>query len=193
MNSLKHSFTYSFAAIIISIALSMTLFYLSYYESALNYLSYVAFIAFLVIGLKAYRDKVKGGIMTYGQAMGYGTWVALVYSVFIAIWTYIFFQYIAHDEIQQLQAVKMDESMQMMREKYHMSESDIERSMKMAKMFSSPGVITVFALVINMFLLTVVNLIVAAVMKKDPPENFDNTQPNPFANSDTSATNPYTN
>jgi hypothetical protein len=187
MSSFKHSLTYSFASIILAIALSMVLFSLAMYESMLNYLSYAGFITFSVLGLKAYRDKIKGGQLTYGQAMGYTSYMAFVYSVVMAIWTYVFFQYIAYDEIMQLQAEKFAESMQMMREKYHMSEADIERSMKMAKMFSSPGVITVFALVVNMFLLTIANLIVSAIMKKDPPANFGNTQ-EPF-----SANNPYTN
>lgn len=187
MNPLKHSFTYSFAAIIVAVAISLGLLFLGMLDSLLNYLSYVVFLGFLFFGLKTYRDKVKGGVITYGQAMGYGSYMALVYSIFMAIWAFVFFKYVAHDEMEQLQNMKMAESVTMMREKYKMSEAQIEQSMKMAKTFSSPGVITVFALVINMFLLTVINLIVAAIMKKDPPVNFENP------NNTFSENNPYTN
>lgn len=187
MNSLKHSFTYSFAAIIVAVALSLGLFFLGMYESLLNYLSYLVFIAFVVLGIKTYTDKVKGGTLTFGQAMGYGTYMALVYSIFMALWTFVFFKYIAHDEMEQLQNMKMAESLTMMREQYKMSETQIEQSLKWAKTFSSPGVITVFALIINMVLLTIINLIVAAIMKKDPPVNFENPN-NTFIEN-----NPYTN
>jgi hypothetical protein len=171
MNSFKHSFTYSAATVIIAVALSMTLFAFSMYESLLNYISYIAYIVLLVIGLKAWRDKEKGGILTYGQAMGYGTLMALVFSVALAIWTFIFMQYIAHDEMQEVQAQKMAETAITLRDKYKMSESEIERSMNMSKSFTTPGVITAFALFGNMFILTIVNLIVAAIMKKDPQQN----------------------
>lgn len=186
MNSLKHSFTYSFAAIIVAIALSLLFFFLEMYETPLNYISYVGYIAFLVFGLKAYRDKVQNGIMSYGQAMGYATWMTLVYSLVIALWTYVFIQYIAFDEMQQLQNVKMAETVTKMREEYKLSEAEIERSLKMAESFSTPGVICVIAFIGNMFILTIVNLIVAAVMMKKDPMQFQNPGNN-------LVNNPYTN
>ena len=88
--------------------------------------------------------------------------------------------------MQQLQNIKMAETVKQLREVYKMSEADIERSLKMAEPFSAPGVICGLIFIGSMFILTIVNLIVAAVMKKDPPMEFENPGNN-FPN------NPYTN
>jgi chromate transport protein ChrA len=180
MDKLKSAFPYGLGAVLVAIIISMSLHLAGMQESLLNYLSYAAYIGLTIYGLKTWREKENGGFISYGMAMGYSTWIALVFSFFIAIWTFVFFVYIAHDEMVRLQAEKMAQQAILMKTKYHMSDEDVEKSMNFAKKFMSPGFITAMALLGNMFILTIVNLIISAFMKKDN-DSFDVPQPNPGA------------
>jgi hypothetical protein len=168
---------YAFAACIISIAVSLGCYYAGLFQSWLNYLSYVAFIVMMVMAVNAWKNTNYNGFITYGKALGHATYGALVFSVFMSVWAFIFFEYIAHDEILKLQAVEMGKQAVIMKEKYGMSDDQIKQSLDMAKKFTTGGAIALFALIGNMFLLTIINLILAAILKKDDPslDTFDST------------------
>lgn len=172
MNKQKHALMYSMAAIFTVIAFSLGIYLADIKNTAVNYFSYVIYIGFLVFALKAWRDKENNGMLTYGQAMGYSSLVALFYSVVMAIWTYIFMSYIAPG-LMESEMMKQEALM----EAKGMPPQQIEMAMKYARMFSKPPIIATIALFGGMFFLTVINLIVAAVMKKDPPPmGFENPQ-----------------
>ena len=182
MNIHKHALTYSMAAVFTVIAYSLGIYLAGVTNTAFNYLSYVFFIAILVFAVKNWRDKEKGGFLTYGQAMGYETWFAVYYSISMAIWTYVFMAYIAPG-LMDSEMLKQE----MLMEQRGMPPEQVEMAMKYARMFSTPPVIACIALFGGMFFLTIINLIVAAVVKKDLPMNFEN----PDNTSNTN--NPYTN
>lgn len=167
---------YSMAAVFTVIAFSLGIYLAGITNSAVNYLSYVFYIGILVYAVKTWRDKENNGIRTFGQTMGYSTFFALWYSIAMAIWTYIFMAYIApglmETEMMKQQAIMEGKGM---------APEQVEMAMKYARMFSKPPIVAAFALFGGMLMLTIVNLIVSAIMKKDPPVNFDNPNPNTSA------------
>ncbi|CAN5355744.1 hypothetical protein BH09BAC5_BH09BAC5_12720 [soil metagenome] len=169
MNISKHALTYSMAAVFTVIAFSLGIYLAGVMNSAWNYLSYLFFIGILVYAVKTWRDKELTGIMTYGQAMKYATLFALFYSIAMAIWTYIFMSYIAPG-LMESEMMKQETLM----EAKGLPAEQVEMAMKYARMFSKPPVLAVMSLVGGMFFLTIINLIVAAIMKKDAPVNNDN-------------------
>lgn len=180
MNKLStHSLVYGLGAALIVIVYSLLIYLGGLTEhSWLNNVSYLFYIAIAVVGIKNWRDKVKGGTLTYGQALGYLTTTALFYSLAMAVWTFVFFSYIAPDLMEQ-QLMKQEAQM----EAKGMAPEMIEMSMKYARMFTQPAVMVVFVLLIGMLILTVINLIIAAIMKKDPPPFGGNfVDPNGFPN-----------
>ncbi|MDQ3109619.1 MAG: DUF4199 domain-containing protein [Bacteroidota bacterium] len=180
MNSFKHSLPYAAGAALISIAFGVVLFVLSMLESPVGFLSIGGFILMTVLGLKSWREKIMGGVISYGQSFGYLTLLTLSYTVIITIWTFVFGQYIAYDEFKELEALKVAEVTNDLRTKYKMSEGDIEKAMSFSKMLSGPGFKLVLTFLGSMFVLSIINLITAAFMKKDAPENFE-TSPNTAA------------
>lgn len=171
MNIHKHAITYAAGMAICAIALGLLLHMAGLIMSPWNYLSYLFYIVILVFAQKNWREKAREGYLTYGQAFGYSTWVAVFYSIIIAAWTFVFFQYIAHDEIVRYQADEMARRMAEAKEKYHLSDEMIEKQMEFAKRFMSPAFVVIGALFMNMIGLTITNLIVSAFTKKDRPAN----------------------
>jgi hypothetical protein len=168
MNKHKHALMYSMAAAITVIAFSLSIYLAGVTNSAWNYVSYIFFIGILVFAIKNWRDKENGGILSYGKTMGYSTWFALYYSIVMAVWTYIFMCYIAPG-LMESEMMKQ----QALMEAKGMPAEQIELGMKYARMFSKPPIVACLSLVIGMFMLSIINLIVAAFMKKDPEINFD--------------------
>ncbi len=162
MNIHKHSATYGAAIAIAVIAFSLGVYLAGIKEPWLNYLGYLIYIAFLVFALKTWRDKEKGGLLTYGQAMGYSTLVSLYYSIVMAIWMYVFFAYVAPDYMES-EFLRQE----MVMEAEGMPPEQIELAMKYARKFSAPPLIATFAFLGSMFFTAIINLIVSAVMKKD--------------------------
>jgi hypothetical protein len=183
MNIHKHALMYSMAAVFTVIAFSLGIYLAGITNTALNYVSYAFYIGILVFAIKAWRDKEKNGFLTYGQAMGYSSLIALYYSIVMAIWTYVFMMYIAPG-LMESEMIKQEAIM----EAKGMPPEQVEMAMKYARMFATPPVLACFAFFGGMIFLTVINLVVAAIMKKDPPPMGFGTPQEPF-----SANNPYTN
>lgn len=139
------------------------LVYLAELPEALNYLSYVVAITIFCIGVKKWREQ-SGGYLTFGQTYMHLVFQTIVYAVIITIWTLLFMQYIAPGMMEDRlleQQVKMEEQ--------GIPQEQIDMAMSMARKFTSPGIMAVFAFFGNLIMFGLINLIVAAIMKKDPP------------------------
>src|ERR1700749_1598059 len=133
MNIQKHAITYALATGIVVIAFSLSIYLAGFRNSALNYISYVFYIGLLIVAIKNWRDKERGGILSYGKTMGYSTLFALYYCILIAIWTYVFMTYIAPG-LMESEMMKQQAAM----EAKGMSQEQVEMAMKWAKNCSSP-------------------------------------------------------
>lgn len=139
------------------------LVYLTGIHEAVNNLSMVIAITVFCIGLKKWREE-SGGYLTYGQAYGHLMLQTLVYAVIITIWTAVFVNVIAPGFFED-QLLKTEAEL----EKEGLSQAQIEMAMSWTRKIMSPTVMTIGALFGNIILYGLINLIVAAIMKKDPP------------------------
>lgn len=58
----------------------------------LGYTSMIIANIFLVVGVKNYRDKYNGGVITFGKALGVGLLIALIGStIYVLAWLIYFF------------------------------------------------------------------------------------------------------
>lgn len=144
------------------IGLSLIIYMLELHE-AMNYLSYVIAIALLCIGVKKWREQ-EGGYLTFGGTYRHLILQSLVYSVIMCVWTYLFVAYIAPGLFES-QLAKIE--MQM--EEQGQPQEAIDLAMEWTRMFMTPGVMAVLALFGGMLMYSLINLIIAAIMKKDPP------------------------
>lgn len=173
----SHAAAFGLAGSMAVIILALGLYLADMKNSSLNYLSYPIIITIACIGVKKWREQ-SGGFLTFGQTYMHLFLQTIVYSVVITIWTVVFMMYIAPGLMEDqllIQQAKMEED--------GMPQEQIDMAMHYARKFSSPGVLAVFALVGNIVVMGVFNLIIAAIMKKDPPPaQFFPPSNGPFSN-----------
>ena len=165
-----HATAFGLASAIATIILALGLYLADLRNSALNYLSYPILITIMVIGVRKWREQ-NGGFLGFGPTYMHLFLQTLAFSVIITVWTMVFMSVIAPglmEEEMLKQQVKMEEE--------GMSQAQIEMAMSYARKFSSPGVIAVFALIGNIIFMGLINLIVAAIVKKDPPPMVANPE-----------------
>ena len=129
-------------------------------ENSIQYLGFIVFIAFVVMAIKSYAET--NGHMSYGQGLGAGVLTSLFAGVIVAIYSYLFMTLIAPEF--------MDGAMDAVRDQWEaqgMSDEQIEQSEGLAKMFMSPGILTISALIMYTVLGLIISLIASAVLKRD--------------------------
>ncbi len=127
-----------------------------------QYIGYLILILFIIIGIKSYRDNDLGGHISYGKALGTGTLIAICGGIISAVFTIIFFTYIAPDMAQKI----MDAAQQQMADK-GMSEEQIQMAMTYTAKFMSPGWLFLFSLLGSALMGLIFSLFISIFMKKE--------------------------
>jgi hypothetical protein len=166
---MKHVMTYG-AIIGLALVVYSVLLYITglTFNKSLGLIQYVVLFAGIYLGTKAYRDKVLGGFITYGKALGLGVLI----SVFVGIIT-VFFNFIM---LRFVDPGLIDKYMAIMEETYQNSrfipagqvDAILEKSREaMTAVWALPVGVLSFS-----FIGFIISLITSAFVKKDP---------NPFA------------
>lgn len=124
----------------------------------MNLVNWGIMIAFMVMAVKKHRDEDLGGFVTFGRAFGVAFLVTLVISVITAVWVYIYFGFVDPD----MAAAIMENSL---------AQQGIEDDamIDQMKFWFSPVAMAIYGLLGSLFFGAILSLIVAAVMKKNPP------------------------
>jgi len=142
---------------IISIILSITLYVLNLMENTVaGFIPLIFLIVVMILGILNYRNKINGGFITYGKSLGTGVLIGLISSVIMAIYTFIFYQYIDPDMINYLLS-KTEEKM--LEQNPNLSDEQIEMAMKYTKKMMSP-----IWMAINTFIWTTLVALVASIL-----------------------------
>jgi len=170
--ALKYGLILAFTQIIISIV-----FYLISPDSAAKgfsglggiqfLLSALASISILVVAGNARKNEDLGGYMAYNKSLGFMLLLGLPVAVLIGIFTFIFAKYIAPEVFAKV----MDQQIEEMYNR-GMSEEQVEQSMKFMRIFMSPGVMLVFAMISSYFGTFIYALIASIFTKKTPPVEY---------------------
>lgn len=132
-------------------------------NQTLGYISFIFYIAFMVLGIKAYRDNFNGGFISYGNSFLLGFYIALIGGILTSIFTFILFKFIdpsLTDKMLEIARAKIEESGQV-------SEEQIDGILEMQKSMMSPAMIMVWGLLASAFFGAVLSLIVSIFMKKE--------------------------
>ncbi|MCB0683726.1 MAG: DUF4199 domain-containing protein [Saprospiraceae bacterium] len=126
-------------------------------------------VAIMVWGMSAaitkHRDENLGGYISYGKALGIGALTALIFMVISSIYTLLYFTVIDPgivDQIYDAAVANMEDQ--------GMSDEQIEQSMKFMSWMMNPALMTIMGFISNYFIAFIIDLIVAAVNSKKPPE-----------------------
>ncbi len=133
-------------------------------NSAMQWIGLIPSIIIIYLAHKEFKDN-GDGYMSYGQGLGLGTLISLISSL---ISTGFFFIYVKFIDSSYLDIMKDIQITQM--QEQGMSDSEIETALGFSESFMSPGVMSVFAIVVAVFMGFVVSLIISAITKNSDPE-----------------------
>ena len=128
-----------------------------------NWAGYVFTIVAMVLGIKAYRDKYAGGLITYGKSFSTGFMIGLYAAIISAIYAFFYFSYINPGIIQEMMDLRVAE---MWADNPEMTEEQFEMAESWMKRFMSPVMLVVWGLIANVIISLILSLIVSIFMQK---------------------------
>ncbi|NOX86960.1 MAG: DUF4199 domain-containing protein [Chlorobi bacterium] len=156
------------SGIIVGIALiifSLIMYFLDVdRESKIMWLSYLILFAGIYWAIVSYRKKLPGEYMTYGQAFVSGFLTGLFTSVLVAVFTYIYIEYIDTTLIDKILAQAEE---QILNSQPDISDEDLDRALSISRIFTSPGMLSVFSFFANVVLSTIFSLIIAIFARRE--------------------------
>ena len=111
-----------------------------------------------------YFKENGDGWMTYGQGIGVSFYTGLVSSLMMAVFLFVFMQFIDTDfrtEMQEMQRAAMEEQ--------GLSDEQVEQAMKMAAKFTTPGLLFVFGTIVGTLSLVFLGLLITIFTQAKNP------------------------
>lgn len=133
------------------------------FNRTLGYVSVVILAVGLVIGIKSFRDDVKGGVLSYGQGVGAGTVIGLYAGIVVAIFTYLLYTVIDPDLMGKLLTFTEEKII----ESGSVPENMMDQVMDQRKMFLKPWILAVGGVINNVFFSLIIALIASIFLKKE--------------------------
>jgi hypothetical protein len=146
------------------------------FTSPVAYLGFVLPIAFAVVACIQER-KNNGGYLDFRKALKIAFGVLVITSFVSSITQFVLFNYIDTAFRESMLQESMDMAQRMM-ERFNVPQSEIDKQLKAmteTNQFSFGKTMTSFAFICIIWF--VISLIIAAVVKKNPPEFGNQTQP----------------
>jgi len=133
-------------------------------ESKINWLSYLILFVGLYMAVASYRKKLPGEFMTYGEGVLQGFLTGLFTSILVAVFTYIYVEYIDTTLIDRVLAETEEK---ILASQSDISDEDLDRALSLTRKFTNPGVMSFFSLFGNVVLSTLFSLIIAIFAKRE--------------------------
>ncbi|MDR1009555.1 MAG: DUF4199 domain-containing protein [Opitutaceae bacterium] len=164
--------TYGFVFAFVGIALTLIGYLLglqtdragSTLASLFGWLGTILSFFVLWLGVRAVRDEKPDQCLTFGQGVGAGVVIALVGAVIGAVYTLIHLSFINPDFADHMMVAAQQKW-----EDAGMSAQQMEVAERMTRVFFHPGIMAGMGFLGQIFFGTIFSLIVAAIVKRNPP------------------------
>jgi hypothetical protein len=127
-----------------------------------GYVFYIIQAILLFVLIKAYRENIKHGVISYGQAVASGIIISLYTAIIYAAFIYVLYAFIDPDLINK-QLAFVEETFI----KAGVPQKFIESGLEMQKKFLQPVIYAPTRLVSNFFGGTILTLIISIFIKKE--------------------------
>lgn len=159
---LKWGLIISFALVAISIIVYMAGMSTN---KAIGWINYILMFVGVIFATKVFRDEKCGGYITFGSAFKFGFLTLFLVGIVTAIYTYIFFAFIAPELTGQILTQIENDMLNS-----GQSDEQIELAMSYTEKFMTPGWMVAWVIVGSVFMGAIFSLISAAIMKKENHE-----------------------
>ncbi|NNE25585.1 MAG: DUF4199 domain-containing protein [Saprospiraceae bacterium] len=133
-----------------------------------NLLNYVISIGAIILGIQAYK-KSNDGFLTLGDGVKQGMLIGLVGGFVVAIYTVVFFMFIAPDMLDTIRETALAQAEQ----QGSMNEDSEDMVNSMMDIFVSPWFFFVTVIFMKFCLGLIIGLITGAIMKNERPYSAD--------------------
>jgi hypothetical protein len=153
------------ASILFALVLYATGNHLSPHWSA-SIINAIIFIGIIIYGIKQFKEA-NDHFLSWGQGVKIGVGVAIVGSLIVVIYNYLFMNFIEPDFMNQMMEVQNQTYLDQ-----GLTEEQIEAANKMTSSFSTPGIMAAVGIISYAIGGFIVSAIGAAIMKKSEEEAY---------------------
>ena len=132
----------------------------------MSYLGILLTIIVLILGVRSFRDNVRGGILPFDTAFSFGFVMILVSSVIGIIYAYLLWTVIDPDILGRMKDLQMEKMLEK-----DIPEEALDQAMAISGKFMTPVMMSIIGLFSGVLMGTIVALIIAAIFKKNEPED----------------------
>jgi hypothetical protein len=132
------------------------------FNKNIGYLFLIVLAVVLFFLIRSYRDNYLHGYITYGHSLGAGVIIFLYYSIIAAIFTYILYKFIDTGLVAK-QLAFIEDSML----KKNVPQAGIDAAMNIQRKIMVPEFIAPISILGNMFLGTIMALLVSIFTRKE--------------------------
>ncbi|MBQ4821804.1 DUF4199 domain-containing protein [Aquimarina sp. MMG016] len=164
-SSKKHIINYGLLLGILSVGLGVVIYVTNSYTEqnwVHSLIGFVILIGTIMYGLTAFK-KANEGYITLGEALKIGVGISLIGGIVGVIWTILLMNVIEPDMVNQITEAQRT---QMIERFPDMPEEQLNQSIEMAAKFTSPYIISAFALIGNLFFGFIISLIGGLIIQK---------------------------
>lgn len=159
---MKHLTTWGGILGLLLIAFSLGLYLFDLTESKpAQWASYGLIAALIFVGTKAKRTSQEGFI-SYGQGLGTGVGIAFFGSIMVAFYTFVFFNYMDPDMLEEL-ILRAEDQMY----DQGMPDEQIEMAMTYTRKFMAPVPMALMVVLSYTIVGFIISLITSAILKKE--------------------------
>ena len=124
-----------------------------------NILNLVVWIGAIVMAIKHHKNNELGGYISFGRGFYTGFLTSLFMGLIGAIWTYIFFSFVAPDAMDIMREAALNQ----------MPEDQAEAAEGMMTMIMSPAIMAMSMFMVTLAVGSIISLIASAIMKNPSP------------------------
>ena len=156
------------------IGVAMVLYMFVIYLVGLSTSKYIGFVQYIIIiggiyyATKKYRDEALNGYISYGKALGFGTFTVFFASLIIGFFTYILYSFIDPSLIDKI--LMMSE--EAMTSQGKLTDEQIDMALEMTKKFTTPLFIT-FSTVLGLTFMGFLFSLITSIFIKKKDDNFE--------------------
>lgn len=133
-------------------------------DANVTWIVYVILIGGMIWGTLDYRKKVLSGFMSYGKAFSTSILIALFATILVAVYTFLFFQVIAPDAVQDVIELSRQSALERNPE---MTDEQLEQAMQMTSFAMTPIGMAIMGMVSQFIIGVILSLITSIFLKKE--------------------------
>ncbi|MFH1295825.1 MAG: DUF4199 domain-containing protein [Bacteroidota bacterium] len=133
-------------------------------NTKITWIAYVILVGGMIWGTLDYRKKVLNGFMSYGKAFSTSLMIVLFASILVAIYTFLFFQVIAPDAVQDVIELSRQSALERDPE---ITDEQLEQGMQMFSFIMTPIGMAISGMLSQLITGAVISLITSIFLKKE--------------------------